>query len=165
VKASLVSPLKQRKILYCCSSLKWFDLLHTIPRLMLRLKQGAFQVKCPCRKKCRQSLFLFIKTQKRVLRAMLLHGQLTTWLQVHECERLPFCISPIHLPSSTQDAKGVPLVVQGYESPLCWISSRKGFFCLLSSFGSSFCSFFQGQTIASTSTTVLLHFKVFGVLF
>jgi hypothetical protein len=35
----------------------------------------------------------------------------------------------------------------------------------LSSFGSSFSSFFQGQTIASTSTTVLLHFKVFGVLF
>jgi hypothetical protein len=43
-----------------------------------------------------------------------------------------FLYFSIYLPSSIQDVKGVPFVVQGYESPLCWISSRKKFSCLLS---------------------------------
>jgi hypothetical protein len=35
--------LKQRKILYRCSTLNWFDFLHTILRLILRLNQVPFK--------------------------------------------------------------------------------------------------------------------------
>jgi hypothetical protein len=43
VNDSLFSPLKQRKILYCFSTLNWFDFLHTILRLILRLNQVPFK--------------------------------------------------------------------------------------------------------------------------
>jgi hypothetical protein len=118
VNASLFSPLKQRKILYCCSSLKWFDLLHTILRLILRLKQGAFQVKCPCRKKCRQSLFwvyqnskegpacdvatwaaYYMVTRTRMRAIAFLYFSYTSPFKHTRCQRTSSCSSRIRKPS------------------------------------------------------------------
>jgi len=100
--------LKQRKILYRCSTLNWFDFLHIILRLILRLNQVPFKENVLVATSAASLSFVY-QNSKWVVRAMLLrHGQLSTRLSLFlhispfkhtRCQRGSFCSSRIRKPS------------------------------------------------------------------
>jgi hypothetical protein len=102
VNDSLFSPLKQRKILYRCSTLNWFDFLHIILRLILRLNQVPFKENVLVATSAASLSFVYQNSKERHACDVLRHGQLSTRLSLFlhispfkhtRCQRGSFCSS------------------------------------------------------------------------